>query len=413
MFQRQGAVAMKKDLTNIRLLLEAMGNPHKQFKSIHVGGTNGKGSASHILSTMFQSQSFKVGVYTSPHYKDFRERIKINSAEKVQLIPKIEVVDFINQFESVIEDIRPSFFEITVAMAFKYFADQKVDLAIVEVGLGGRLDSTNVLDPIVSLITNISFDHQQFLGDTLPLIAGEKAGIIKKNTPIVIGETQDQVERVFREKAEQMNAELEYADQILEASYNQETRQISVFGNGIDLIFEAQWFTPYQLKNVQSALFTFLTFVRTESLDVDWGKLRNYLENMPTVSYFLGRWMLLGESPKIIVESAHNEAGLKYLMKQLGQENYEELHMIVGFSDDKDLNTILPKFPQKARYYFVKADIPRGMEADMLKELAIKNGLNGRSYSSVRNGLRAAKRRAGPSDLIFVGGSIFVVAEVV
>lgn len=413
MFQRQGAAAMKKDLTNIRLLLEAMGNPHKQFKSIHVGGTNGKGSASHMLSAMFQSQGYRVGVYTSPHYKDFRERMKINSVEKVQLIPKTEVVDFINQFESVIEDIRPSFFEITVAMAFKYFADQKVDLAIVEVGLGGRLDSTNVLDPIVSLITNISFDHQQFLGNTLPLIAGEKAGIIKKNTPIVIGETQNEVETVFRTKAEQMNAVLEYADQMLEASYNQETRQISVFGNGIDLMFDAKWFTPYQLKNVQSALYTFLTFVRIESLDVDWGKLRSYLENMPTVSYFLGRWMLLGESPKIIAESAHNEAGLEYLMKQLGQENYEKLHMIVGFSDDKDLNKILPKFPQKARYYYVKADIPRGMETTKLKELAIKNGLIGRSYSSVKNALRAAKRRAGSSDLIFVGGSIFVVAEVV
>lgn len=404
---------MKKDLTNIKLLLKGMGNPYMRFKSIHVGGTNGKGSSSHMLSAMFQSQNYRVGVYTSPHYKDFRERMKINSADAVQLIPKARVVSFINQYESLIKEVRPSFFEITVAMAFEYFAEEKVDLAIVEVGLGGRLDSTNVLNPVVSLITNISFDHQQFLGDTLPLIAGEKAGIIKQDTPIVIGETQLEVQSVFRDKARLMNADMDYADQHLNARYDEGTRKIYLDGGGIDVHFEAAWFAPYQLKNLQSAMYTFLTYAKIEDLEVNWENLKVYLERMPTVSYFLGRWMLLGVSPKIIAESAHNEAGLQYLMNQLEHEEYEELHMIVGFSDDKDLSKVLPKFPKAARYYFVKADIPRGMKTDRLKDMAVKIGLSGRAYTSVKNALKAARRRAKSNDLIFVGGSIFVVAEVV
>lgn len=415
MYQRVGKAAFKKDLTNIHALLEALGNPEQKFAAIHVGGTNGKGSVSHLLGAALQAGGLKVGMYTSPHYKDFRERIKING----RYISKKAVVRFVTDNRILFETIKPSFFEITVAMAFHHFAQQKVDLAVVEVGLGGRLDSTNVLQPELSVITNISYDHQQFLGDTLSLIAGEKAGIIKTDIPIVIGETQLETAPVFRAKAEEMNAPLSFADQHFQVDLIVENKTHSTYG----VYRNQQLYTPelrvalhgpFQTKNIQTALQALEVWqlqhahrhLPFKAIEKGWGQLAS-------TTRYQGRWQLLNEDPLVIADSAHNIGGLELVLKRLEKisEN-RQLHIVLGMVNDKELASILPLFPSTAHYYFAKADIPRGLAATVLQATAVDYDLHGRTYVSVRNAYRAARRAANHGDVIFIGGSIFTVAEV-
>ncbi len=415
MFQRVGNQAFKKDLNNTLAICEHLDNPYQKFKSIHVGGTNGKGSTSHIIAAVLQAHGFKVGMYTSPHYKDFRERIKING----KLISKKYIVDFVEQHKAAFGKIQPSFFEWTVGLAFDYFANQKVDIAIIEVGLGGRLDSTNVITPLLSVITNISFDHTQFLGDTLPLIAGEKAGIIKKEIPIIIGETHKETAPVFKQTAEKRNAPILFADKQLKVDRKKilPNHQIFDIKKGKNLIFkdlELNLIGEYQQNNLSTALAALLnlspvfpSFILKKEL------LKSGLKDLQTRTRMMGRWQKLGEKPLIIADSGHNEGGLKLTMKQLENISYKKLHFVLGAVNDKSIDKMLSMLPKGARYYFAKANIPRGLDAKLLKKEAAAFGLNGRTYSSVRNALRAAKRAADSEDMIFIGGSTFVVAEAI
>ncbi len=413
MYQRVGKAAFKKDLTNIKALLEVLGSPQEQFASIHVGGTNGKGSVAHLLSGALQAGGLKTGLYTSPHFKDFRERIKVNG----QYVSRKFVTAFVEELRPALEEIRPSFFEITVAMAFSWFARQKVDIAVVEVGLGGRLDSTNVVQPELAVITNISFDHQQFLGDTLPLIAGEKAGIIKAGIPVVIGETQEETAPVFRNKAAAENAAIYFADQLFQVQVKKEDIRHSYYAvqrkhHLYTPELKANLHGPYQRLNLQTALAALEVwqqhnadrFLSFDAIEEGWEDLQN-------LTRFQGRWQLLSEEPCVLVDSAHNEGGLKQVVSRL-KELSGQLHIVMGVVNDKKLEDVLPLFPQTARYYFAKADIPRGLPAEALQTSAASFGLQGKTYVSVRNALRAARRAAKAGDTIFVGGSIFTVAEV-
>lgn len=414
MYQRVGNTAFKKDLTNIKALLEVLDHPEKKFASIHVGGTNGKGSVTHLLGAALQAGGFKVGLYTSPHFKDFRERIKINGS----YVPRKFVVDFVARIQPALETIRPSFFEITVAMAFTYFAEQQVDMAIVEVGLGGRLDSTNVLSPELAVITNISLDHQQFLGDTLPEIASEKAGIIKAGIPVVVGETQRATAPVFRKKAHEQNAPLIFADQLFQAkklrqnlthTYFQLLRQHHLYSGELAVNLHGD----YQQLNVQTALAALEVwqqhqpqrFLPFDAIQKGWSELC-------ALTRFQGRWQLLSEQPRVLVDSAHNEGGLRAIIEQL-QKMPGQLHIVMGVVNDKKLDQVLPLFPKSAKYYFAKAAIPRGLPAEELQKSAAEFNLKGRTYITVANALKAAKRAAAATDTIFVGGSIFTVAEVI
>ena len=412
MFQRIGAAAFKKDLTNIQQLCEALGNPHQQFKSIHIAGTNGKGSTAHMLSAIFQSAGYKTGLYTSPHYRDFRERIKLNG----ELLPEQWVVDFVDRHQYLMEEIKPSYFEITVAMAFCYFAEQKVDIAIIEVGLGGRLDSTNIITPELSVITNISFDHMQFLGDTLELIAGEKAGIIKPGVPVVIGETQAETKPVFLAKAEAEGSPISFADHhldatVVESDYTGSTYLVTRDGEPYLIHLRTELYGDYQRYNLQTVLQA------VDHLAEDWHiteeHIRQGLGNLRTLSRFVGRWQLLGEDPIILCDSAHNEAGLRFVVEQLARIPHEQLHIVLGVVNDKDLSKVFPYLPRDARYYFSRPDVPRGLDAQELADRAHTAGIVGSVHTSVTDALASAKKAAGKDDLIFVGGSIFVVAEVV
>jgi dihydrofolate synthase/folylpolyglutamate synthase len=414
MFQRIGPAAFKKDLGNIYALMEALGNPHLHFRSIHVAGTNGKGSVVHMLSAALQAAGYKTGLYISPHYRDFRERIKIDG----RYISKPAVVEFVEAHRALIQNVQPSFFEITVAMAFDHFRREQVDVAVVEVGLGGRLDSTNIIRPLLSVITNISYDHQQFLGDTLPEIAGEKAGIIKSNIPVVIGETHPETRPVFLEKAAIENAPITFADQIWQAnlihsdlthSYYQIEKEEEVIFAELPVNLQGD----YQKYNLQTFLEACSVLNEGAELAVSTDAMVSGLAQLKKLTRFIGRWHILGTNPTILADSAHNEGGLRLVLRQLKELPYRQLHMVIGTVADKEVEKVLDLFPAEASYYFAKADVPRGLEAGILKEKAAKFGLQGRAYSSVRNALRAAKRQAAPDDLIFVGGSIFVVAEVV
>ncbi len=413
MFQRIGSAAFKKDLTNIRELLAVLGNPETKFASIHVGGTNGKGSVTHLLGAALQAGGFKTGLYTSPHFKDFRERIKVNG----QYVSRKFVVDFVARIQPELSRISPSFFEITVAMAFQYFAEQKVDIAIVEVGLGGRLDSTNVLLPELAVITNISFDHQQFLGDTLPEIAGEKAGIIKAGIPVVIGETQQATAQVFRTKAKEVGAPLVFADQLFQVkktkqdlshSYYDVRRQQQPYTNELVINLHG----AYQQKNIQTALAALEVWqIHQAERFLPFSAIQEGWANLRQLTRFQGRWQVLSEQPRVLVDSAHNEGGLLAIMDQLSASP-GQLHIVIGVVNDKKLDQVLPLFPKTAKYYFAKADIPRGLPAQDLQQTAALFDLKGRTYTSVKNALKAAKRAAAKEDTIFVGGSIFTVAEV-
>jgi len=411
MFQRIGPPAFKKGLGNTLALLEGLDNPQQQFKAIHIAGTNGKGSVAHLLAAILQASGYRTGLYISPHYKDFRERIKVNG----QYVSKAYVVDFTERNRALFDRIQPSFFEITVAMAFDYFAKQKVEVAVIETGLGGRLDSTNVLTPVLSVITNISFDHQQFLGETLPLIAAEKAGIIKPRIPVVIGETHPETKPVFVAKAAEMEAPIVFADEHWRAEWKGETLTHSTYDLWHEdqaeyLALNANLHGRYQLKNLQTVAQVVESLQST--FDISAQHVRDGLFHLKALTKFMGRWQVIGTHPVIICDSAHNEGGLKVALEQLGQYPHNNLHIVIGTVNDKELEPVLELFPKQARYYFCKANIPRGLDAKKLQARASQVGLNGRAYVSVKRALQAAKRQAKPEDLIFVTGSIFVVAEV-
>ena len=390
MYQLQGASAYKKDLTNIHLLVNHLDNPHKDLKCIHVAGTNGKGSTSHMLSSILQEAGYKVGLYTSPHLKDFRERIKINGLE----IPEDFVCDFINTNKSFFESNEISFFEMSVGLAFDYFSKEKVDIAIIEVGMGGRLDATNIIIPLVSVITNIGLDHTQFLGNTLEAVAYEKAGIIiKPAIPVVIGEYTTETKEVFIKKAEECNSEIYFASDLISETYPS------------DLIGD------YQLHNKKTALLTIDIINAQKEFNISQINIEKGFENVVRNTGLQGRWQQLGDAPKIICDTAHNKDGLSIVLHQIEKETFENLHIVLGLVNDKDLNEILPLFPKNAIYYFCKPDVPRGLPAITLQTVAAKFNLIGNLYDSVKEAYTSAKNNATKNDFIYIGGSTFVVAE--
>jgi len=411
MYHRVGQVAYKKDLTNTIRLCEAAENPQDKIKTIHIAGTNGKGTTTHIIAGGLQSQGYKVGVYTSPHYKDFRERIKING----QYITSKFIVNFLNKHHETIELVDPSFFEVTVAMAFAYFESENVDFAIIETGLGGRLDSTNIINPLLSVITNISYDHQNLLGDTLQAIAGEKAGIIKEKVPILIGERQSEVEQVFIDKAKRMSAPITFAEDNLKLtllhSANGTKEYHVIYQDEIWLkSLKTTISGPFQEKNLVTGLCALKML--SKQIEINDSQLMHFFPDLIQKTAYMGRWQVLGQRPLIIADSAHNEGGLKLVINELTTIKKVHLHIVMGFVNDKDLSKVLALFPTNATYYFAKANIPRGLDASALQTVAKEFQLIGKSYTSVNKAFAAARKKAQPEDLIFVGGSIFVVAEV-
>lgn len=392
MFQRQGDSAFKKNLDNIILLCDRLGNPQMAYKTIHVGGTNGKGSTSHMLASVLQEQGYKTGLHTSPHLKDFRERIRIDGC----VADEEFVIQFIAQHKAFIEQNQLSFFELTVGMAFQYFKEQKVDVAVIEVGLGGRLDSTNIITPILSVITNIGLDHTAILGNTLEEIAAEKAGIIKTNIPVVVGERQTETTSVFDAKTKAVETEISYASDF-------EYREL-----------ESELKGSYQFKNKRTVQRAVEVLNENTTLRISQESLINGIKNVITNTGLLGRWQVIKESnPKIVCDTGHNKEGLTYVMKQIAEEDYKQLHVVLGVVSDKDLSSVLPLFPKNAIYYFSKPDVPRGLEAAELQQKAAHFSLEGKKFKNISEAFKAAKTVANTEDLIFIGGSTFVVAEII
>jgi dihydrofolate synthase/folylpolyglutamate synthase len=389
LFQNVGKAAYKEGLANTLALDEYFGHPHTKFKTIHVGGTNGKGSTSHSLASVLQSAGYKVGLFTSPHLKDFRERIRING----KMISEKYVVDFVEQNRNFFEPLYPSFFELTTAMAFKYFADENVDVAVIEVGLGGRLDCTNIISPVLSIITNISFDHVNLLGNTLEKIASEKAGIIKHGVPVVIGETTSETRPVFEAKAKEVNTQIVFAEE-------KDIPEIA-FELGGD----------YQQKNLRT-IITALSILRG-TFDISEHNIRDGLSSVCERTGLMGRWQTLNECPKTVCDVGHNVGGFEYIVKQLARQQYKTLRIVIGMVNDKDVNGVLALLPKDAKYYFTRAKVARALQPEELQEKAKEYGLKGNCYPSVANAYEAAIREASTDDFIFVGGSCFVVAEVV
>ena len=391
MYQHQGASAYKKDLTNTLLLVNYLGNPEKKLKTIHVAGTNGKGSTSSMIASVFQEAGYKVGLYTSPHLKDFRERIKINGQE----IDEFFVVDFINNHKLFFEENSLSFFEMTVGLAFDYFVKREIDIAIIEVGMGGRLDSTNIITPLVSVITNIGLDHIQFLGNTLKAIAGEKAGIIKPNVPVIIGEYVTDTKSVFLNKAEECKSKIYFADDLIQK------------------IYPSILLGYYQTANIKTAMQTFKVLQQQNEFVISEQNIKDGLMNVVKNTGLLGRWQQIKSNPKVICDTAHNSHGLKILLNQIQNEKFEKLYIVLGFVNDKDLSDILSLFPKKATYFFCKPNILRGLDAEILQQKASEFGLNGNLYNSVSEAYQSALEQASDNDFIYIGGSTFVVAEIV
>ncbi|UII19211.1 bifunctional folylpolyglutamate synthase/dihydrofolate synthase [Fulvivirga ligni] len=408
MFQKQGASAYKKDLDNTIKLLAALDNPERKFKSIHVAGTNGKGSTSHYLSAILQEAGYKTALYTSPHLKNFSERIKLNGQE----VSEEYVLEFMNRVVPVLDEVKPSFFEFTVAMAFDFFAKEKVDIAIIEVGMGGRLDSTNVITPEFSLITNIGYDHQQWLGNTLEEIAGEKAGIIKKGVPVIISERQPSINEVFEAKAKQHKAPIVFADDIYEAEFDHEHLVL----NAVDEEFPSYSFHlpqagKYQKKNLAGVLMG-VEVLNELGYDIDLDNIITGVEQMKALSGLKGRWQIIDNEPLTICDVGHNEDGVKYIVEQIKQTPHEHLHMVWGTVNDKDISKVLQLLPKEATYYFCQAHIPRALEAASLAQKANEAGLKGEIIPEVSDAIAQARRNAKKDDLIFIGGSTFVVAEI-
>lgn len=415
MFQRTGPAAYKDNLDNTIRLDEMFDYPHQSFRSIHVAGTNGKGSVSHMLASVLQEAGYKTGLYTSPHLQDFRERIRVNG----EMITEEAVVQFTESFlaKNETEKMEPSFFELTVSMAFDYFRSMQVDVAVIEVGLGGRLDSTNIITPEVSVITNISFDHMSLLGNTLPKIAAEKAGIIKKNIPVVIGESSPETNAVFEQIATKAGSALVFADQFYEASYGMLTtdgkQSLNIRSNGVVVYPDLQLdlLGIYQRYNVPTVLKT-IDLLNKNGWNLSDEIIRRGLANTIRNTGLMGRWQIIGHNPLTICDTGHNPAGIKLVVEQINQTAWKKLHIVIGMVNDKDQNEVLSLLPVNAQYYFTKAAIPRATEPEELAAKAAKFGLKGKCYPFVRQALSEALANAGENDLVFVGGSTFVVAEV-
>ena len=413
MFTRIGAAAYKKDLHNTIELCNAIGNPQQRFKSIHVAGTNGKGSTCHILSAILQQAGYKTGLYTSPHVKEFGERIRINGNEVSELF----VIDFVERTKELTDKIEPSFFELTVAMAFEYFAKEKVDIAIIETGLGGRLDSTNIISPILSVITNIGYDHTNLLGKTLEEIAGQKAGIIKKNTPVVVGEVLPETMNIFVDEANEKSAPLHFAQSRYAAGYIESTGNL-LFCNVKDIKtnttekLRLDLNGMYQVKNVCTVLCA-VDVLRKQGYNISETSLHCALENVKPLTGMRGRWDILQNNPAVILDVAHNEDGIKQVLIQL-KNNYPDagLHFVLGFVKDKDVECMLKVFPINASYYFTNAHIPRALLHEDLKNMAAQKNLQGQSFDDVNEAIAAAKKNAGEQDVIMICGSFFIIGEI-
>jgi dihydrofolate synthase/folylpolyglutamate synthase len=412
MFTRVGAVAYKKDLHNTIALCEYLGNPQDEFRSIHIGGTNGKGSTSHMLASILQEAGYKTGLYTSPHLVDFRERIRING----EMISKGFVVDFTEQTKEIVDELSPSFFEVTVGMAFSYFARNAVDIAVIEVGLGGRLDSTNIITPLLSIITNISLDHTNLLGGTLKEIASEKAGIIKNQVPVIIGEYDEETADIFRDKAKSMNSVIRFADQILNVKgilFENEMLSLTIQNDSQDSFkdLELDLTGSYQLKNVLSVVEA-VTVLREQGYDIKDSHVYSGLKKVTQLTGLKGRWHILNHNPLIVCDTGHNEAGMKEVVNNLERLEYEQLHIVLGMVKDKDISAVLKNLPKNAMYYFCSPDLERALSAEELQLQAALQNLNGDTYSTVSQAYLQAKNNASSNDVIFIGGSTFVVAEV-
>ena len=421
MFTRDGASAFKKDLTNTIELCKRLGDPQHEFKSVHIAGTNGKGSTSHMLAAILQIAGYKTGLYTSPHLKDFRERIRVNG----QMVSEQIVIDFVAAHRADFEEIAPSFFEMTVALAFDVFAKEKVDIAMIEVGLGGRLDSTNIITPLLSVITNIGWDHMNMLGDTLQLIAGEKAGIIKPGIPVVISETQPETARVFIDKAKQEDSPITFASEIWSESKSPEVGKSEKESL---LKFKIQNSTPtahhspltialdltgtYQLKNIKGVLSA-VDELRKQGFVITDEHITTALKQVKTLTGLHGRWEVLNTQPLTICDTGHNPDGILEVLKNIASVDYQQLHFVIGMVNDKDITKVLAMLPTDAIYYFCKPDIPRGLDAESMQQQAASFGLQGSTYPSVKSALSAAQANATDQDLVFAGGSTFVVAEIV
>lgn len=419
MFSREGKAAIKHGLDNIIKLCEKLDNPQNKFKSIHVGGTNGKGSTSHMLAAVLQTAGYKTGLYTSPHLRDFRERIRING----EMISEKEVIQFVQSNQLIIEELEPSFFEVTVAMAFEYFAKQEVDFAIIEVGLGGRLDSTNIIVPELSVISNIGYDHMNILGNTLKEIASEKAGIIKANRPVIISQKQSEIQDVFIKKASEMHATITFASDeweitrsktqenstsLLKVDNKAKNENLSFKFNQLDLDLSGS----YQLKNLGGVLSS-LERLKTLGYHIDDQDIISALGRVKSLTGLMGRWQTLSAKPLVICDTGHNEDGIKEVLKNIELSTFKNLHMVIGMVKDKDISKILGLLPKDAQYYFCQPDIPRAKSAIELYSEAMQFNLIGNYYESVELALNAAKKNATEEDLIFIGGSTFVVAEIV
>ena len=413
MFSRIGAAAYKVDIHNTVALCESLGNPQNKFKSIHIAGTNGKGSTSHMIAAMLQQQGFKTGLYTSPHIKEFGERIRING----NMIDKDFVISFTEKTKSICKDIEPSFYELTVAMAFEYFALHKVDIAVIETGLGGRLDSTNIINPILSIITNIGYDHTNLLGNTLEAISFEKAGIIKNNTPVVIGEYLPETKPVFENKAREMNAPILYASEIYEVTLLENSNQflkceVKDSTNQHAEIFSLDLNGNYQLKNLKTVLAA-EKILATLGFEIDEPNEKSALAHVKTITGLKGRWDVVSEKPLCIHDVAHNKDGINALLQQLKESHQNSnYHFVIGFVNDKDISSVLELLPNNAHYYFTNAHIPRALPHAELKSLANKKNLIGKSYDDVNEAISTAKKMANENDVIIVCGSFFILAEV-
>ena len=409
MFQRVGAAAYKANLHNIMQLCNLLGNPQKDLQCIHVAGTNGKGSVTHIVASVLIHAGYTVGIYTSPHYLTFRERIKIGNA----FIEEDFITDFVSKHLLLFKKVDASFFEITTAMMFEYFKQKKVDYCIIETGLGGRLDSTNIIEPLLSVITNISFDHQQFLGNTLIQIATEKAGIIKKNTPVVVGERQPETEMVFMQKAKEQNATIYFSHEINNATSFEEQSISGTYlhTGGIPYTYQTDLSGAYQQKNIQTALAA-LVVLQKHGIEISHKAFQNGLKNVCATTYFIGRWMQVKNNPKVILDSAHNEAGIRNLLAQLAQNHFTQLHFVFGTVADKDTAPVLSQLPLNATYYFCKPNVPRGKNEMELSEAAQAFKLKGSHFTNAKAALDEALKNAAPTDLIIVTGSIFLVADI-
>lgn len=411
MFQRIGKAAYKSDLGNTLKLDEYFGHPHRAFKTIHVAGTNGKGSTSHMLAAVLQKAGYRVGLYTSPHLKDFRERIRING----EMIPENEVTSFVSNHKDFLEQVKPSFFEMTVALAFDYFSRMNLDIAVIEAGLGGRLDSTNIVNPILSVITNIALDHTDLLGDTLPKIATEKAGIIKPKTPVVISQYQPEIEEIFIEKAKEQNSPIFFAGKeltISEQYTNSNNLQFfRIFEGDKEINIELDLLGIYQRYNLPGVIKA-IEILSANNFIIPCGAITDGLKNVQSLTGLMGRWQKISENPLIYCDTGHNADGMKHVVDQINRTPHNKLHMVIGVVADKNIDGMLSLLPKSATYYFTQAAIPRALNHEELKKKAAEHQLYGFSYSSVELALAAAKGASNPNDLIFVGGSTFVVAEV-